>query len=37
MSEDEKFRFKAEMEKIIQDGTKNLEALCKKKEEEITN
>lgn len=37
MSEDEKFRFKAEMEKIIQDATKNLEALCKKKEEEITN
>jgi ribosome recycling factor len=37
MSEDEKFRFKTEMEKIIQDTTKNLEALCKKKEEEITN
>lgn len=37
MSEDDKFRFKAEMEKIIQDTIKNLEAMCKKKEEEITN
>ena len=37
MSEDEKFRFKAEMEKIIQESTKNLETLCKKKEDEITN
>lgn len=37
MSEDEKFRFKAEMEKIIQETVKNLEALCAKKEEEITN
>jgi ribosome recycling factor len=37
MSEDEKFRFKSEMEKIIQDTTKNLEALCGKKEDEITN
>lgn len=37
MSEDEKFRFKAEMEKIIQDTIKNLEALCDKKEEEIMN
>lgn len=36
MGEDDKFRFKAEMEKIIQDSTKNLEALCKKKEDEIT-
>ena len=37
MSEDEKFRFKAEMEKIIQDTIKNLETLCDKKEEEIMN
>jgi ribosome recycling factor len=37
MSEDDKFRFKTEMEKIIQDATKNIEALCKKKEDEITN
>lgn len=35
MSEDEKFRFKTEMEKIIQDTAKSLEALCKKKEDEI--
>lgn len=37
MGEDEKFRFKAEMEKIIQDTVKNLEAMCKKKEDEIMN
>jgi ribosome recycling factor len=36
MSEDERFRFKTEMEKIIQDTVKSLEAMCKKKEEEIT-
>ena len=37
MGEDDKFRFKTEMEKIIQDAGKNLETLCKKKEDEITN
>ncbi len=37
MSEDDKFRFKTEMEKIVQETTKNLEAMCKKKEDEITN
>jgi ribosome recycling factor len=37
MSEDEKFRFKTEMEKIIQDTAKNLETSFKKKEGEITN
>ena len=37
MGEDEKFRFKTEMEKIIQDAGKNIEALCKKKEDEIMN
>jgi len=37
MSEDEKFRFKAEMEKIVQDTVKNLEAMCSKKEDEIMN
>lgn len=37
MSEDERFRFKAEMEKNVQDTIKNLEAMCNKKEEEITN
>ena len=35
MSEDDKFRFKTEMEKVVQDGTKALETLCKKKEEEL--
>ncbi len=37
MSEDEKFRFKADMEKFIQDANKSLETLFKKKEEEIMN
>lgn len=35
VSEDDKFRFKDEMEKIITEGNKVLEALSKKKEEEI--
>jgi ribosome recycling factor len=35
MSEDEKFRFKAEMEKITQDTNKNLEDIFEKKEKEI--
>jgi ribosome recycling factor len=37
MSEDEKFRFKAEMEKLIQEAGKSMEGLYKKKEEEIMN
>jgi ribosome recycling factor len=37
MSEDEKFRFKGEMEKIIQEGTKALDDLHARKEKEITN
>lgn len=37
MSEDDKFRFKTEMEKIIQDAVKSLEALYKKKEDELMN
>lgn len=37
MSEDEKFRFKADMEKLVQEANKSLEALHKKKEEEIMN
>ncbi|MFZ2202185.1 MAG: ribosome recycling factor [Microgenomates group bacterium] len=36
MSEDDKFRFKTEMEKIIQDTVKSLEALYEKKESEIS-
>jgi ribosome recycling factor len=35
MSEDEKFRFKAEMEKLIQEANKNLDALADRKEKEI--
>ena len=35
MSEDEKFRFKTEMEKLIQDSTKKLEDLTDRKEKEI--
>ena len=37
MSEDDKFRFKTEMEKIVQDTIKNLEVLYKKKEDELMN
>ena len=37
MGEDEKFRLKTEMEKIVQDATKNIESLYKKKEEELMN
>ena len=37
LTEDEKFRFKDEMEKLVQDGNKLLEALYKKKEDEIMN
>lgn len=37
MSEDEKFRFKADMEKLIQEANKSIEALQKKKEDEIMN
>lgn len=36
MSEDDKFRFKTEMEKIIQDTVKILETLYEKKENEIS-
>jgi ribosome recycling factor len=35
MGEDEKFRFKAEMEKLIQDGNKTLDDLAERKEKEI--
>lgn len=35
LSEDEKFRFKDEMEKLTTDATKRLEALLDRKEEEI--
>jgi ribosome recycling factor len=35
ISEDDKFRFKEEMEKIIKEGNKALEDLAKKKEEEL--
>jgi ribosome recycling factor len=35
MSEDEKFRFKTEMEKLIQEAGKNLEAAASRKEKEI--
>jgi len=35
MSEDDKFRFKAEMEKIIQEGNKALDTVAEKKEKEI--
>ena len=36
VSEDEKFRFKAEMQKIIDETNKNLETLYEKKEQEIS-
>ena len=36
MGEDDKFRFKAEMQKLIDEGNKNLETLFEKKEKEIT-
>lgn len=36
ISEDEKFRFKAEMQKIIDETNQNLEALYDKKEQEIS-
>lgn len=35
MSEDERFRYKADMEKAIQEGNKNLDELYNKKEKEI--
>jgi len=35
MSEDEKFRLKNEMEKLVQDATKKFEELAEKKEKEI--
>jgi ribosome recycling factor len=35
MSEDEKFRFKTEMEKLIQEGIKQLEDISSRKEKEI--
>ena len=37
MSEDEKFRFKAEMQKLVDAGNKSLEEVFNKKEKEITN
>lgn len=37
MGEDDKFRFKNEMQKIIDDTSKNLETLLEKKEKEIEN
>ena len=36
MSEDEKFRYKEEMEKLVQDANKAFDALAEKKEKEIT-
>ncbi len=36
MSEDEKFRAKEEMEKMVQEGNKLMEALAVRKEKEIT-
>jgi len=36
MSEDERFRFKAEMQKFVDGGNKNLEDIFTKKEKEIT-
>lgn len=36
MSEDEKFRFKTEMEKLVQEGGKQLEEISSRKEKEIT-
>ena len=36
-SEDDKFRFKEEMQKIIDEETRNLEVLAEKKESEIMN
>lgn len=35
MSEDEKFRFKAEMQKLIDEGNKALDAMLERKEKEI--
>ncbi len=35
MSEDDKFRFKGEMEKVIQETSKNLDVMSEKKEKEI--
>jgi ribosome recycling factor len=37
MSEDEKFRSKDEMQKLIDSGNKDLEEMAKRKEEEITS
>lgn len=36
MGEDEKFRFKKDMEKLIEDANKNLNSLAERKEKEIT-
>jgi len=35
MGEDEKFRFKAEMQKLVDEGNKKLQAMMEKKEKEI--
>ena len=35
MGEDEKFRFKAEMQKIVDESNKKLQAMMDKKEKEI--
>jgi ribosome recycling factor len=37
MGEDEKFRFKADMEKLVQEANKALDSLAEKKENEIMN
>ena len=37
MSEDEKFRFKEEMQKLVDEGNRKLEELFDKKEKEISN
>ncbi len=37
MGEDDKFRFKAEMQKIIDESNKNLEGLFEKKEKEVNS
>ena len=37
MGEDDKFRYKNEMQKIIDEGNKNLEILFEKKEKEINS
>ena len=37
MGEDDKFRYKAEMQKMIDDSNRNLETLFEKKEKEINS